>query len=201
MINLVGQFVAEQITPHVAEIDRQGLELKDGKVTFPPELQSICDHIAELGLHGMCVPRELGGLNSPAMVYFITSELLARGDVSIMTHVGFHSAIATAMLLFSVSEGSADFDPKTAQVIKTRFDEEIKDIITGAAWGWMDITEPDAGSDMAALRARAELGADGRWNVTGQKIFITSGHGKYHFVIARTEPGIRGASRGSRCSW
>ncbi|MGB8222340.1 MAG: acyl-CoA dehydrogenase family protein [Polyangiales bacterium] len=51
----------------------------------------------------------------------------------------------------------------------------------------MDITEPDAGSDMAALRAVGEQDADGNWYVTGEKIFITSGHGKYHFVIARTE--------------
>ena len=68
----------------------------------------------------------------------------------------------------------------------------------------MDITEPDAGSDMAALRTVGEQDADGNWFVTGQKIFITSGHGKYHFVIARTEeepaiPRIRWrASRGSR---
>ena len=51
----------------------------------------------------------------------------------------------------------------------------------------MDITEPDAGSDMAALRAIGEQDEDGNWYVSGQKIFITSGHGKYHFVIARTE--------------
>jgi hypothetical protein len=53
--------------------------------------------------------------------------------------------------------------------------------------GRMDITEPDAGSDMAALRDRREQDEHGNWFVTGQKIFITSGHGKYHFVIARTE--------------
>jgi alkylation response protein AidB-like acyl-CoA dehydrogenase len=51
----------------------------------------------------------------------------------------------------------------------------------------MDITEPDAGSDMAALRAVGRRDATGRWTLTGQKIFITSGHGKYHFVIARTD--------------
>ena len=52
----------------------------------------------------------------------------------------------------------------------------------------MDITEPDAGSDMAALRALAEQDSDGNWFLTGQKIFLTSGHGKYHLVIARSEP-------------
>src|SRR5436309_1911012 len=51
------------------------------------------------------------------------------------------------------------------------------------------VGEPDAGSDMAALRVAGAPGSDGGWTVTGQKIFITSGHGKYHFVIARTEKG------------
>src|SRR5205807_7297263 len=51
----------------------------------------------------------------------------------------------------------------------------------------MDITEPDAGSDMAMLRTRAEQDASGSWFVSGQKVFISGGHGKYHFVIARTE--------------
>jgi alkylation response protein AidB-like acyl-CoA dehydrogenase len=59
----------------------------------------------------------------------------------------------------------------------------------------MDITEPDAGSDMAALRTRAEQDEHGNWFVTGQKIFITSGHGKYHFVIARSDgEGLEGLS-------
>jgi alkylation response protein AidB-like acyl-CoA dehydrogenase len=61
----------------------------------------------------------------------------------------------------------------------------------------MDITEPDAGSDMAALRATATRDAAGNWFITGQKIFITSGHGKYHFVIARTgtlQDGLDGLS-------
>jgi alkylation response protein AidB-like acyl-CoA dehydrogenase len=63
----------------------------------------------------------------------------------------------------------------------------MEEIASGAAWGCMDITEPNAGSDMGALRTRADLDENGQWRITGQKIFITSGHGKYHFVIARTE--------------
>ena len=55
----------------------------------------------------------------------------------------------------------------------------------------MDITEPDAGSDMAALRCIGEQDEHGNWFVTGQKIFITSGNGRFHFVIARTEKPTR----------
>ncbi|MCA9713001.1 MAG: acyl-CoA dehydrogenase family protein, partial [Myxococcales bacterium] len=107
-----------------------------------------------------------------------------------MTHYGFHLGIAMALLLFSVREGSTTFDRDARRIASTRWADAIEEIASGAAWGSMDITEPDAGSDMAALRTRAELGADGVWRVTGQKIFITSGHGKYHFVIARTDGAV-----------
>src|SRR5204862_193372 len=116
-------------------------------------------------------------------------ELLARADVSVMAHHGFHGGIAMAMLVLSLLEGSTDIDPATGQVIRTRWPREIADIASGRAWGSMDITEPDAGSDMAALKAVGTEDGDGRWRVNGQKIFITSGHGKYHFVIARTANG------------
>jgi alkylation response protein AidB-like acyl-CoA dehydrogenase len=92
-----------------------------------------------------------------------------------------------AALVFSALEGSSDIDPATGRIDGTRWKKAIEEIAAGDAWGCMDITEPDAGSDMAALRTVGEQDADGNWYVTGEKIFITSGHGKYHFVIARTE--------------
>lgn len=184
---LVGGFIADQIVPHVAKIDRAGLTLKDGMVQSPPALDEIFENIKGLGIHGMVLPRELEGMNMPVLNYFIIAEMLARADVSIMTHNSFHSAMALALLLYSVDEGTTTFDPKTGKVLKTRFAKEMAEIARGEAWGSMDITEPNAGSDMAALSTRAEQDAQGEWHITGQKIFITSGHAKYHFVIARTE--------------
>lgn len=184
---LVGELAADEIAPHAAELDREGVRFEAGEAIFPERLQSIFDRIAEMGLHGLCVPRELGGMNAPLVLYFLTSELLGRADVSVMAHHGFHGGIAMAMLVFSIREGTTTFDPERGVIEKTRFEPFIREIVSGRAWGCMDITEPDAGSDMAQLRTRAEQDADGRWYVTGQKIFITSGHGKYHFVIARTE--------------
>jgi alkylation response protein AidB-like acyl-CoA dehydrogenase len=187
ILNLVGQFTADKITPQVAAIDHAGVTLKDGQVKFPPQLDSIFEQVKELGLHAMCLPRELGGMNCPLMMYFLCSELIARGDVSIMTHHNFHGAIAMAMLLYSVGEKTTEFEAKTGKIKTTRFAKEMAEICEGSAWGCMDITEPDAGSDMAVLSTRAEQDKEGKWFVTGQKIFITSGHGKYHFVIARTD--------------
>ncbi len=184
---MMGEFVASEVAPHAAEIDREGVDFKNGEAVFPPRLASIFEQIKGLELHGMCLPRELGGLNAPLMLYLINSELLARADVSVMAHHGFHGGMAMAMLIFSIQEGTTVIDPSTLEIKETRFRDYISEIATGAAWGCMDITEPDAGSDMGKLRAKGEQDANGNWFVTGQKIFITSGHGKYHFVIARTE--------------
>lgn len=183
----VGEFSAREVAPHAAQLDREGLLFDSSGVRFPPRLQSIFDKIAALGLHHVNLPRELGGLNAPLLLYYINSELLARADISVMVHYGFHTGTALAMLLFSAIEGSTEFDPNTGRILKTRWRGPIEEIASGGAWGSMDITEPDAGSDIAALRTRAEQDADGTWRITGQKVFITSGHGKYHFVLARSE--------------
>ncbi|MFA9410710.1 MAG: acyl-CoA dehydrogenase family protein [Deltaproteobacteria bacterium] len=187
IVEMFGQFTAEEIKPHEKEIDANGVELLDGEVVFPERLTEIFQKIKDLDLHGLPVPRELGGMNAPMMVYFINSELMARADVSAMAHHGFHAGMAMGALVFSALEGSSDIDPTTGRINDTRWKAMIEEIAAGEAWGCMDITEPDAGSDMAALRAVGEQDADGNWYVTGEKIFITSGHGKYHFVIARTE--------------
>lgn len=187
ILELVGGFVAEEVAPHSALIDAKGLTFQDGTVSFPAELETIFKKIKRLELHGMCVPRELGGMNCPMLVYLLQTEIFSRGDVSVAAHHGFHGGMAMAMLAFSVKEGSTSFDAEELSITACRFSEEIAEIVQGNAWGSMDITEPQAGSDMAALRAKGVQDEAGNWFVTGQKIFITSGHGKYHFVIARTE--------------
>jgi alkylation response protein AidB-like acyl-CoA dehydrogenase len=183
----VGKFAATEVAPFSAQLDRESFVLEDGELTIPPRLAAIFEKLGDLGLHGMNVPRELGGMNVPMLMYYINNELLARADVSVMAHHGFHGGTAMAMLVLSLREGTTEFDSNTGQISKTRWPEEIAEIATGEAWGSMDITEPDAGSDMSALRASATQDAEGNWSLTGEKIFITSGHGKYHFVIARTE--------------
>jgi alkylation response protein AidB-like acyl-CoA dehydrogenase len=187
IVEMFGQFVAEEVKPYEKEIDEKGVEFVDGEVVFPERLAGIFEKIKDLDLHHLPLPRELGGMNAPMMVYFMNSELMARADVSAMAHHSFHAGIAMAALVFSALEGTSDIDPATGRFNDTRWKKVIEEIATGEAWGCMDITEPDAGSDMAALRTVGEQDADGNWYVTGEKIFITSGHGKYHFVIARTE--------------
>ncbi|NUP12436.1 MAG: hypothetical protein HOW73_40845 [Polyangiaceae bacterium] len=187
VLDSIGQLAAEEIAPRAAVIDREGATFRDGEASIGPTMAKIFERMREQGLHQLCLPRELGGLNAPLMLYFMAGEMLARADVSTMAHFSFHGGMAMAMLAFSVHEGSTVVDRDRGRIENTRFYDAIAEIASGEAWGCMDITEPDAGSDMARLRMRAEEGADGVWYLTGQKIFITSGHGKWHFVIARTE--------------
>jgi 3-(methylthio)propanoyl-CoA dehydrogenase len=185
---LVGTLVAEEIAPRAAAIDREGTHLEAGEAVDGPAMTAAFGALRDAELQKLCLPRELGGLNAPLLVYFLTGEMIARGDVSVMAHHSFHGGMAMAMLAFSIHEGTTTFDVEHARIDKTRFAAAIEEITRGEAWGCMDITEPDAGSDMAALRARGEQDEAGNWFVSGQKIFITSGHAKHHFVIARTEP-------------
>ncbi len=187
VLDLVGRFAADEIAPRALEIDESHPRVVGGEVEHPAPLQEVLDGLAALELHGLAVPRELGGLNAPLLMFQLQSELLARADVSVCAHHGFHGGIAMAALAYSIQEGTTEFDPETSSITRTRFRECIDTIVAGEAWGSMDITEPDAGSDMAALRCRAEQQDDGSWRVYGQKIYITSGHGRWHFVIARTE--------------
>ncbi|MCC6621789.1 MAG: acyl-CoA dehydrogenase family protein [Deltaproteobacteria bacterium] len=186
LLDAIGDFVGNDVAPQVAAVDRDGVRFEAGEVIHPPRLDRICRAMNERELHRLSLPAELGGLEAPFLVYLIACELFSRADPATMTHFGFHGGIAMALLLFSIREGTTRFDPVTGQITETRFREAIDEIAAGRAWGSMDITEPDCGSDMAKLRTRAVRGADGVWRLTGQKIFITSGHGKYHVVIART---------------
>lgn len=186
MAQMVGKFCADEVAPRAAEIDRIGVHLgDDGEAVLPEPMNAIFSQLKDLDLHWLTIPRELGGMNCPLLMYFINTELMARADVSVLAHHGFHGGMAMAMLIFSVREGTTTFENN--RIVSTRFQKELEEIASGEAWGCMDITEPDAGSDMARLRAVGEQDEAGNWFVTGQKIFITSGHGKYHFVIARTE--------------
>jgi len=188
ILELAGQVAAEQIAPYAAELDSQDNHIVDGEVVQAERLEAVFRQLAELELHGLTVPREFGGMNAPMLISFLVSEMLARADVSVMTHHGFHGGMAMAALIFSIREGTTKVDPATMRITETRFEHLIRSVVAGESWGSMDITESDAGSDMAALRCRGELDADGVWHVTGEKIFISSGHGEWHYVIARTEP-------------
>jgi alkylation response protein AidB-like acyl-CoA dehydrogenase len=199
VLDLLGTFSGDQIAPFAEEIDHQEMAVVDGEVAIAPRMASILAQAKELGLHGLAIPTDLGGMNCPLMLYYLNAELMGRGDVSVMSHFGFHSGIALCLLFWSIEEGTTTVDPETFKILSTRWQKDIELMRDGLEWGSMDLTEPHAGSDLANLRSRAEQDEDGNWFVTGSKIWITSGHGRYHVVIARSEdpethPGLEGIS-------
>jgi alkylation response protein AidB-like acyl-CoA dehydrogenase len=187
VVRQIGSLAADVVAPRSVKLDREEAILVDGETVEPEATQAIFEALRQAECHRLCVPRELGGLNAPMITYFTGAELIARGDVATMTHFSFHEGMALAALAFSLNEGSTEYDKAQCAIGKTRFADVIQEISSGAAFGSMDITEPDAGSDMAQLKAKGEQDENGNWFITGQKIFITSGHAKYHYVIARTE--------------
>ncbi|MEE2834400.1 MAG: acyl-CoA dehydrogenase family protein [Myxococcota bacterium] len=199
VLELLGTFSGEQIGPYADELDSQEMRVVDGEVPIAPRMAQILESAQELGLHGLSIPTDLGGMNCPLMLYYLNAELMGRGDVSVMSHFGFHSGIALCLLFWSIDEGTTQIDPETGEILSTRWRADIERMRDGLEWGSMDLTEPHAGSDLANLRSRAEQDEDGNWFVTGSKIWITSGHGRYHVVIARSEdpethPGLDGIS-------
>jgi alkylation response protein AidB-like acyl-CoA dehydrogenase len=197
ILEQVGEFVANEIAPRAEALDRKGNTLVDGEVVHPAELDEIFEQIKEMGLFGVNLPRGLGGLNCPWALYFGLSEIMARADCGTTTHFSFYGGTAMALLTYAAKEGALKME--NGQVVDCRFKKEIEELASGEHWGAMVMTEPDAGSDLAAIRARALPQPDGSWRVSGEKIFITSGHGKYQIVLARTAdaetcPGLEGLS-------
>lgn len=198
MLEALGEYVANEIAPHWQELDEQHPEIKDGEVADPPRMASIIKGLAEMGAMGLTLPRRLGGMNAPLLVANAFLEMLGRADVSCMSHYGFHGGIGQSMLLYSLEEGSVETDDD-GMIIKTRWDEAIEKIAAGTEWGAMVLTEPNAGSDLGVMRCKATEQGDGTWRLNGQKIYITSGHGEHHIVLARSEdpeshPGLKGLS-------
>ena len=190
ILDNVGKYVASEVAPRAKIIDGKGPKLVDGEVVPSEEMAVIFDGFKEMGIYALNMPRELGGLNAPMALYFAIAELIGRADVAVLGHYGFHAGIALSLLAYSLDEGSYEHDGEL--LTKTRWDDAIAKIIAGEEWGCMVLTESDAGSDLGALRAKATLGKDGKWRLSGQKIFITSGHGQYQLVLAKTESSDNG---------
>jgi hypothetical protein len=213
VLQSLGELVAKEIAPFERELDEQHPELKDGEVIVPARMKKIMQQLHEMGAMQLTLPRRLGGMNCPILISNILVEMITRADASVAGEVGFHGGIAQALLFYSLEEGSVEM--KDGYAVSTRFDDVVKRIIEDGEWGAMVLTEPGAGSDLARLQAKAVQKEDGTWRLTGQKIFITAGHGDHHIVIARSEdektaPGLKGLSlfyvprfvdaNGKRCS-
>ncbi len=187
----VGEIAANRIAPRAAEVDEIGCRCEDGKVLFPEGLQRNMKDLLDAQLMGMTIPREFGGLQFPETVYTAAIEIVSQADASLMNIFGLQGGIAETIDKFGSDELKEQYLPRMS---------------TGEFTGAMALTEPDAGSDLAAVQTRAEGGGGiaatqdpetGQWKISGTKRFITNGCGDVILVLARSEdPGKKSGGRG-----
>ena len=182
-----GRMAAEVIAPLDRVGDRVGATIKDGVVTTAPGWKEAYDAWRKGGWNGLASPAEWGGQGLPQIVNAACTEMWN----------GASMAFGVGPLL---TMGAIDaLNVHGSDVLKRSYLEKL---VTGEWMGTMHLTEPQAGSDVGALRTRAERAGDGTYRITGQKIFITYGEHDLtdniiHFVLARlpnAPPGTRGIS-------
>ncbi|SMF71752.1 acyl-CoA dehydrogenase family protein [Pseudobacteriovorax antillogorgiicola] len=177
MIESVGEFAGTQLRDNAAQVEKEDLVLKDGKVEVPPTMQSNVKTFVELGAHALSVPIKHGGMDAPILMELAGSEMIARACPSTLLNVGWYSSIANIIALFGNEEIQSMFLP---------------DMITGEVSGSMSLTEPDVGSDLASMRSYGEEQEDGTWKIYGSKQFISNGSGGLSLVLAQNKKGAKG---------
>ena len=156
----------------------------DGGAQSPPHIRQAYDQLREAGLVSMTVGEQYGGYGLPALLNGIFLEMISRADTSLMMVVGLQTGAASDIERYASDEVKAAFLPR---------------FTSGEVQGCMDLTEPQAGSDLGGIVTRATDLPDGRVQVDGQKIYISNGGAEVHLVLARDDDkfdGSRGTTQG-----
>ncbi len=178
---------AAAICSEMEDACRSGWEehptIENGAVILPPHIQAFYDKLAEAGLVSWGVAEEYDGFGLPSFVGNLIMQMVSRADAGLMTVIGLQAGVAEDIQLYGSDELKKQWLPLFA---------------SGEAMGAMDLTEPQAGSDLGAITTRADEQGD-HWVVTGDKIFITNGGCRVHLVLARdgdTYDESKGTTRG-----
>ncbi|MHC4637495.1 MAG: acyl-CoA dehydrogenase family protein [Planctomycetota bacterium] len=172
VLNSIGQLSGDFIAPRSEGVDRQGNTLnEDGSVTYSDGIAEDLEQLAKADVMGFTLPHRFGGLNFPNTIYSIAIEIVSRADASLMNIFGLQG-IAETINAFASEE------------IKQKY---LHAFSAGKVTGAMVLTEPDAGSDLQAVKLRAFQDDDGNWYLHGVKRFITNGCGEVLLVLARSE--------------
>jgi alkylation response protein AidB-like acyl-CoA dehydrogenase len=169
--DIAGNFVAER----ARAVDELGSTFADGKVTYAKGLEEALLRLNQAGLMGFTLERKYGGLNLPTTLYIFAIEMVSRGDASLMN-------------LFGLQDISETIENYGSDEIK---DEYLPKFARGEVTGAMVLTEPDAGSDLQAVKTRAYQDEKGNWYLNGVKRFITNGNADVLLTLARSEEGTR----------
>ena len=173
VLESLGQLSGDFIAPRAESVDRDGNILnEDGTVTYAKGIRESLDKLAQAEVIGFILPYRFGGINFPNVVYSMAIEIVSRADASLMNIFGLQG-IAETINAFASEE------------IKQKY---LHDFAAGKITGAMVLTEPDAGSDLQAVKLRAFQDSTGNWFLHGVKRFITNGCGDVLLVLARSEP-------------
>ena len=177
VMEILGEICGDIISVNAEEVDKKGAHHENGRVTYAPGTQQNQDVLIQAGLYGMSLPREFGGLNFSMVPYVMAAELVARADA------GFAN-------IWGLQDCAETINEYATEEIKNEF---LPRINIGATCS-MDLTEPDAGSDLQAVMLKATLNdKDGKWYLNGVKRFITNGDAEIKLVLARSEEGTTDA--------
>lgn len=175
VLEITGEITGSVIAPNAESVDQEGPHLKDGRVTYAAGTQQNLDAMVRAGLNGMTMPRRFGGLNFPITPYTMCAEIVAAADAGFGNIWSLQDCIET-LYEFGNEDQHARFIPR---------------ICAGETMS-MDLTEPDAGSDLQSVMLKASFDEENNcWRLNGVKRFITNGDSDIHLVLARSEEGTR----------
>jgi len=175
ILTALGELCGDVIAPTAEDTDLVGNTLgEDGSVTRPAGIENAIRRLGQADLMGFTLPYRFGGINCPNLIYTMSNDILSRADAALMNIYGLQG-IAETINAFADDQIKRQYLPRMAR---------------GEWTGAMVLTEPDAGSDLQAVKTRAYQDADGNWFVHGVKRFITNGCGDVLLVLSRSEPEI-----------
>lgn len=173
VLEIVGEICGDVVAPNAADVDAEGPSIVNNEVIYAKGTQENLDALVKAGLMGITLPRRYEGLNFPIVPYIMAADIVSRADAGFVNIWGLQDCAET------INEFATEDQ-------KERFLPRISNGETAA----MDLTEPDAGSDLQAVQLKATLNEkDGKWYLNGVKRFITNGDGHISLVLARSEVG------------
>ncbi|MCD8309761.1 MAG: acyl-CoA dehydrogenase family protein, partial [Prevotellaceae bacterium] len=175
VLEITGEITAEVVAPNAEGVDAEGPHLAGGRVDYASGTKLNYDAMVKAGLNGMTMPRRFGGLNFPITPYTMCAEIVAAADAGFGNIWSLQDCVET-LYEFGNEDQRSRYIPR---------------VCAGETMS-MDLTEPDAGSDLQSVMLKATYDeAEGCWRLNGVKRFITNGDADLHLVLARSEEGTR----------
>lgn len=175
ILDITGDVAANVIEPNSESVDLEGPHLENGRMIYASKTFENLDVTRKAGLYGVSMPRRYGGLNLPSTVFSMMSEVISAADAGFQNIWSLQSCIDT-LYEFGSDEQREKYIPR---------------ICKGETMS-MDLTEPDAGSDLQRVMLKATYDEKEQcWRLNGVKRFITNGDSDIHLVLARSEEGTK----------